>query len=223
MAHLIIKLINSVAEILNNDPDVAGRLKILFFPDLNVKNAQRLYPAADLSEQISTPGREASGTGSMKFSLNGALTIGSLTGTNIEIATDVGTENIFQFGLTAEEVTTMKSQGYNSRDCYNANTDLKEVIDLISSGFFFKEDATLFKPFIDSLLSRDEQMVLADYQSYIDCQDRVGTAFKDRKQWTKMSIITVARMGKFSSDRSIREYCEKIWHATPLKKGKECL
>ena len=223
MAHLIIKLINSVAEILNNDPDVAGRLKILFFPDLNVKNAQRLYPAADLSEQISTPGREASGTGGMKFSLSGALTIGSLTGTNIEIATDVGTENIFQFGLTAEEVTTMKSQGYNSRDCYNANTELKEVIDLISSGFFFKEDATLFKPFIDSLLSRDEQMVLADYQSYIDCQDRVSTAFKDRKQWTKMSIITVARMGKFSSDRSIREYCEKIWHATPLKKGKECL
>ena len=223
MAHLIIKLINSVAEILNNDPDVAGRLKIVFFPDLNVKNAQRLYPAADLSEQISTPGREASGTGSMKFSLSGALTIGSLTGTNIEIATDVGTENIFQFGLTAEEVTTMKSQGYNSRDCYNANTDLKEVIDLISSGFFFKEDATLFKPFIDSLLSRDEQMVLADYQSYIDCQDRVSTAFKDRKQWTKMSIITVARMGKFSSDRSIREYCEKIWHATPLKKGKEHL
>ena len=221
MAHLIIKLINSVAEILNNDPDVAGRLKILFFPDLNVKNAQRLYPAADLSEQISTPGREASGTGGMKFSLSGALTIGSLTGTNIEIATDVGTENIFQFGLTAEEVTTMKSQGYNSRDCYNANTDLKEVIDLISSGFFFKEDATLFKPFIDSLLSRDEQMVLADYQSYIDCQDRVSTAFKDRKQWTKMSIITVARMGKFSSDRSIREYCEKIWHAAPLKKGSE--
>ena len=221
MAQLIIKLINSVAEIVNNDPDVAGRLKIVFFPDLNVKNAQRLYPAADLSEQISTPGREASGTGSMKFSLNGALTIGSLNGTNIEIATDVGTENIFQFGLTAEEVTTMKSQGYNPRDCYNANTDLKEVIDLISSGFFSKEDATLFKPFIDSLLSRDEQMVLADYQFYIDCQDRVSTAFKDRKQWTKMSIITVARMGKFSSDRSIREYCEKIWHATPLTKGSE--
>ena len=221
MAHLIIKLINSVAEIVNNDPDVAGRLKIVFFPDLNVKNAQRLYPAADLSEQISTPGREASGTGSMKFSMNGALTIGSLNGTNIEIATDVGTENIFQFGLNAEEVTTMKSQGYNPRDCYNANTDLKEVIDLISSGFFSKEDATLFKPFIDSLLSRDEQMVLADYQSYIDCQDLVSMAFKDRKQWTKMSIITVARMGKFSSDRSIREYCEKIWHATPLKKGSE--
>lgn len=221
MAHLIIKLINSVAEVVNNDPDVAGRLKIVFFPNLNVKNAQRLYPAADLSEQISTPGREASGTGGMKFSLNGALTIGSLTGTNIEIVADVGIENSFQFGLTAEEVTTMKLQGYNPRDYYNANTDLKEVIDLISSGFFSKQDATLFKPFIDSLLSRDEQMVLADYQSYIDCQDRVSTAFKDRKRWTKMSIITVARMGRFSSDRSIREYCEKIWHAAPLRKGSE--
>lgn len=221
MAHLIIKLINSVAEVVNNDPDVAGRLKIVFFPNLNVKNAQRLYPAADLSEQISTPGREASGTGGMKFSLNGALTIGSLTGTNIEIVADVGIENSFQFGLTAEEVTTMKLQGYNPKDYYNANTDLKEVIDLISSGFFSKQDATLFKPFIDSLLSRDEQMVLADYQSYIDCQDRVSTAFKDRKRWTKMSIITVARMGRFSSDRSIREYCEKIWHAAPLRKGSE--
>jgi len=151
------------------------------------------------------------------------LTIGSLTGTNIEIVVDVGTENSFQFGLTAEEVTTIKSQGYNPRDFYNTNTDLKEVIDLISAGFFSKEDATLFKPFIDSLLSRDEQMVLTDYQSYIDCQDRVSTAFKDKKQWTKMSIIAVARMGRFSSDRSIREYCEKIWHATPLKKGKEHL
>ena len=221
MAHLIIKLINSVAELINNDPDVAGRLKIVFFPDLNVKNAQRLYPAADLSEQISTPGREASGTGGMKFSLNGALTIGSLTGTNIEIVADVGTENSFQFGLTAEEVITMKFQGYNPRDLYNTNTDLKDVIDLISSGFFSKQDVTLFKPFIDSLLSRDEQMVLADYQSYIDCQDRVNKAFKDRKRWTKMSIITVARMGRFSSDRSIREYCEKIWHAAPLRKGAE--
>jgi glycogen phosphorylase len=218
IAHLIIKLINSVAAIVNNDMDVAGRLKIVFFPDLNVKNAQRLYPAADLSEQISTPGREISGTGGMKFSLNGALTIGSLTGTNIEVVADVGTENSFRFGLTAEEVTTMKSQGYNPMDRYNANTDLQEVIDLISSGFFSKEDATLFKPFTDSLLSRDEQMVLSDYQSYIDCQDRVSAAFKDRKQWTKMSIITVARMGRFSSDRSVREYCEKIWHAVPLKR-----
>ena len=216
-AKLIIKLINSVAEVVNNDPDVAGRLKVVFFPDFNVKNGQRVYPAADLSEQISTAGREASGTGNMKFSLNGALTIGTLCGTNIEIREEVGVENFFLFGLTAEEICTMKSHGYNPMVYYNANPDLKEVIDLISSGFFSKRDVNLFKPFVDSLLCRDEHMILADYQSYIDCQDSVSTAFKDKEKWTNMSILTVARMGKFSSDRSIREYNEKIWHAAPLK------
>jgi glycogen phosphorylase len=216
-ANLIIKLINSVAEVVNNDPDVAGRLKVVFFPGFNVKNGQRIYPAADLSEQISTAGREASGTGSMKFSMNGALTIGTLDGANIEIRKEAGDENFFLFGLTADEIYAMKSQGYNPMACYNANADLKETIDLISSGFFSPKDITLFKPLVDSLLRRDEQMVLADYQSYINCQDRVGLAFKDRKHWTKMSILTVARMGKFSSDRSIREYCEKIWHAKPIK------
>ena len=217
MAKLIIKLINSVAEVVNNDPDVAGRLKVVFFPDFNVKNGQKVYPAADLSEQISTAGREASGTGNMKFSMNGALTIGTLGGVNIEIREEVGAENFFLFGLTAEEVCNMKSQGYNPMVYYNANPDLKEVIDLISSGFFSQRDVTLFKPLIDSLLCRDEHMILADYQSYIDCQDRVSMAFKNQKKWTNMSILTVARMGKFSSDRSIREYNEKIWHATPLK------
>jgi starch phosphorylase len=217
MAKLIIKLINSVAEVVNNDPDVAGRLKVVFFPDFNVKNGQKVYPAADLSEQISTAGREASGTGNMKFSMNGALTIGTLDGVNIEIREEVGTENFFLFGLTAEEVYNMKSQGYNPMVYYNANPDLKEVIDLISSGFFSQRDVTLFKPLIDSLLCRDEHMILADYQSYIDCQDRVSMAFKNQKKWTNMSILTVARMGKFSSDRSIREYNEKIWHAAPLK------
>jgi starch phosphorylase len=217
MAKLIIKLINSVAEVVNNDPDVAGRLKVVFFPDFNVKNGQKVYPSADLSEQISTAGREASGTGNMKFSMNGALTIGTLDGANIEIREEVGAENFFLFGLTAEEVYNMKSQGYNPMVYYNANPDLKEVIDLISSGFFSQRDVTLFKPLIDSLLCRDEHMILADYQSYIDCQDRVSMAFKNQKKWTNMSILTVARMGKFSSDRSIREYNEKIWHAAPLK------
>jgi starch phosphorylase len=129
----------------------------------------------------------------------------------------VGTENFFLFGLTAEEVYNMKSHGYNPMVTYNDSPDLKEVMDLISSGFFFKRDVGLFKPLVDSLLCRDEHMILADYQSYIDCQDYVSMAFKDQEKWTKMSILTVARMGKFSSDRSIREYCEKIWHATPLK------
>jgi starch phosphorylase len=216
-ANLIIKLINSVAEVVNNDPDVAGRLKVVFFPNFNVKNGQKVYPAADLSEQISTAGREASGTGNMKFSMNGALTIGTSDGANIEIREEVGAENFFLFGLTSEEICDIKSQGYNPMVYYNANPDLKEVIDLVSSGFFSQKDVNLFKPLVDSLLRRDEHMILADYQSYIECQDRVGMVFKDQKKWTHMSILTVARMGKFSSDRSIREYNEKIWHATPLK------
>jgi len=217
IAKLIIKLINSVAEVVNNDPDVAGRLKVVFSPGFNVKNSQNVYPAADLSEQISTAGRETSGTGSMKFSMNGALTIGTLDGANIEICEEVGAENFFLFGLTAEEISNMKSHGYNPMGYYNANPDMKEVVDLISSGFFSKKDINLFKPLVDSLLCRDEHMVIADYQSYIDCQDRVSAAFRDQEKWTNMSILTVARMGKFSSDRSIREFNEKIWHAAPLK------
>jgi starch phosphorylase len=217
MANLIIKLINSVAEVVNRDPAVAGRLKIVFFPNFSVKNGQRIYPAADLSEQISTAGKEASGTGNMKFAMNGALTIGTLDGSNSEIREEVGSENFFHCGLNAEEINQMKSHGYNPMTYYNADPDLKEVIDLISSGFFSKKDADLFKPLVDSLLRRDEHMVLADYQSYIQCQERVSMIFKDQKKWTKMSILTVARMGKFSSDRSIREYNEKIWHAAPLK------
>ncbi len=217
IAKLIIKLINSVAEIVNNDPDVAGRLKVVFSPNFNVKNAQKVYPAADLSEQISTAGREASGIGSMKFSMNGALTIGTSDGANIEIREEVGAENFFFFGLTAEEIYSMKSHGYNPMIYYNSNPGLKEAVDLISSGFFSQKDVNLFKPLVDSLLRRDEYMILADYQSYIDCQDRVSMAFKNQKRWTNMSILTVARMGKFSSDRSISEYNEKIWHAAPLK------
>jgi len=217
IAKLIIKLINSIAEVVNNDTDIAGRLKVVFFPDFNVKNGQRIYPSADLSEQISTAGREASGTGNMKFSMNGALTIGTFTGANIEIREEAGAENFFLFGLTAEEISNIKSHGYNPVLYYNANPNLKEAIDLISSGFFSRRDVNLFKPLVDSLLCRDEQMVLADYQSYVDCQDRISTAFKDREKWANMSILTVARMGKFSSDRAISEYNKKIWHATPLK------
>jgi starch phosphorylase len=211
MAKLIIKLIHSVAEVVNGDPDLDGRLKVVFYPDFNVKQAHPVYPAADLSEQISTAGKEASGTGNMKFSLNGALTIGTLDGANVEIREEVGAENFFLFGLTAEEVQRLKSQGYRPEDYYRNNDTLREVLDQIRSGFFSHGDRDLFKPLVDSLLYDDQYLLLADYRSYVDCQDEVGRAFLNPVRWTRMSILNTARMGKFSSDRSIREYNEKIW------------
>jgi starch phosphorylase len=216
MAKLIIKLINSVGDVVNGDPDVAGRLKVVFFPDFNVKNAQWIYPAADLSEQISTAGKEASGTGNMKFSMNGALTIGTLDGANVEIREEVGEENFFLFGLTTEEVQHMKSNGYNPLDFYNSEKMLREVIDLISSGFFSHGDVHLFRPLVDSLLHHDAYMLLADYRSYVECQEKVSEAYRDQERWTRMSILNAARMGTFSSDRSIGEYCEKIWNVKPM-------
>ena len=216
MAKLIIKLINSVAEVINHDPDVAGRLTVAFFPDFNVKNGQRIYPAADLSEQISTAGKEASGTGNMKFSMNGALTIGTLDGANIEIREEVGAENFFLFGLTAEEVYDLKRNGYNPWPYYESHDELREAVDLIRSGVFSGGDSNLYKPFVDSLLYHDEYLVLADYPSYIESQEKVSRAYRDQERWTRMSILNVARMGKFSSDRSIREYCEKIWKVEPV-------
>jgi starch phosphorylase len=217
MAKLIIKFINSVAEVVNHDPDVRDRLKVVFFPDFNVKSAQRIYPAADLSEQISTAGKEASGTGNMKFALNGALTIGTLDGANIEIREEVGTDPFFLFGLTAEEVFSLKGKGYNPREYYRSNSSLREAIDLIHTGFFSRGDPRLFEPLVNSLLYRDEYMLCADYQSYIDCQDKVSRTYCDEEQWSRMSILTVSRMGKFSSDRSIREYCGKIWRVQPVQ------
>ncbi|AFY69311.1 glycogen/starch/alpha-glucan phosphorylase [Thalassoporum mexicanum PCC 7367] len=216
MAKLMIKLITSVGEVVNNDPDVRDRLKVVFLPDYNVTNSQRVYPAADLSEQISTAGKEASGTGNMKFSLNGALTIGTLDGANVEIREEVGAENFFLFGLTTPEVKEQKANGYNSWDVYNANPGLKKAIDMISCGFFSHGDQQLFKPLLDSLLYDDKYMLFADYQDYIDCQDRVGDAFKHKDAWTKMSILNTARSGKFSSDRAIREYCQEIWQVEPV-------
>jgi glycogen phosphorylase len=216
MAKLIIKLINSVAEVVNHDPDVAGRITVAFFPDFNVTNGQRIYPAADLSEQISTAGKEASGTGNMKFSMNGALTIGTLDGANVEIREEVGAENFFLFGLTAEEVVDLKRKGYNPWPHYESHDELREAIDLIRSGFFSNGDSNLFKPFVDSLLYHDEYLVLADYPSYIESQEQVSRAYRDQDRWARMSILNVARMGKFSSDRSIRDYCEKIWKVEPV-------
>ncbi len=217
MAKMIIKLINSVADVVNNDPDVGSRLRVVFFPDFNVKNAHHVYPAADLSEQISTAGKEASGTGNMKFSINGALTIGTLDGANVEIREAVGPENFFLFGLTAAEVEGLKSKGYFPRGYYESNPHLREAIDQIGSGHFSRGDGGLFRPLVDNLLNHDPFLLLADYQSYIDCQDRVSSAYRDEGSWVRMSILNVARMGKFSSDRSIREYCDNVWQIKQLK------
>jgi starch phosphorylase len=217
MAKLIIKLITSVAEVINNDPDVAGLLKVVFFPDFNVKNAQKIYPAADLSEQISTAGKEASGTGNMKFAMNGALTIGTLDGANVEIREEVGPENFFLFGLTAEQVQEMKAQGYSPSGLYASNQQLRDVIELIRGGHFSPGEPDLFRPLLDELTSHDEYMLFADFQSYTDCQEKVATAYRDRESWTRMSILNTARMGKFSSDRAIREYCRDIWKAECVK------
>ncbi len=216
MAKLIIKFIHAVAEVVNNDPGLEGRLKVVFYPDFNVKHAHAVYPAADLSEQISTAGLEASGTGNMKFSLNGALTIGTLDGANVEIREEVGPENFFLFGLTAEEVQRLKRQGYRPEDYYRDNEGLREVLEGIRSGFFSHGDRELFRPLVEALMFDDPYLLLADYQSYVDCQDEVGRAFLDPALWNRMSILNTARMGKFSSDRSIREYNEKIWKVRPL-------
>ena len=212
MAKLIIKLINAVAEVVNRDPAIGDRLKVVFLNNYNVKLGQRVYPAADLSEQISTAGKEASGTGNMKFSMNGALTIGTLDGANVEIRQEVGSENFFLFGLTTPEVAQLQATGYHPWDYYQGNEDLKGVIDLINSGFFAHGDTELFRPLTENLLHQDPYFLLADYQSYLDCQEKVSQAYQDPQHWTKMAILNVARMGKFSSDRSIREYCQEIWN-----------
>ncbi|NYF91091.1 glycogen/starch/alpha-glucan phosphorylase [Tunturiibacter empetritectus] len=214
IAKLIIKLITSVAEVINNDPEVNQQLKVVFLPDYNVTFGQLVYPAADLSEQISTAGKEASGTGNMKFAMNGALTIGTLDGANIEIREAVGHENFFLFGLTAAEVAAKKAAGYHPHQIYESNGELREVIDSIVSGQFSRGDRNLFRPLVDGLLNTDPYLLFADYQSYVDCQDQVGKAYSDQEGWSKMSIYNAARMGRFSSDRSIQEYCRNIWNIT---------
>lgn len=217
MAKLIIKLINCIADVVNNDKTISDRLKVVFLPDFNVKSAQQIYPAADLSEQISTAGKEASGTGNMKFALNGALTIGTLDGANIEIRDAVGESNFFLFGLTAQEVADLKSSGYHPNQYYSSNGQLREVIDLIASGAISNGDRQLFSPLIASLLDRDEYLLMADYQSYVDRQQQVGQQFLDTDHWTTTSILNVARMGSFSSDRAIKEYCDRIWNVQSVK------
>jgi starch phosphorylase len=217
IAKLVIKLINSVAKVVNNDSDVRDRLKVVFLEGFSVSLGERVYPAAELSEQISTAGKEASGTGNMKFAMNGALTIGTLDGANIEIRDAVGAENFFLFGLTTEEVYALKAKGYNPMDYYNTNGELREVMERIASGYFCPENPNLFQPIVDSLMHKDEYLLFADYQSYIQCQEQVSQAYRHQENWTRMSILNSARMGFFSSDRTIREYCQDIWNVEPVK------
>lgn len=216
MAKRIIKLITSVARVVNNDPDIKGRLKVFFIPNYNVKIGHCVYPMTDLSEQISLAGKEASGTGNMKFSMNGALTIGTLDGANVEIREEVGAENFFLFGLTVEEVMQKQAEGYRARDYYLQNDELGAAIDLIASGHFSHGDLELFRPIVDSLLYEDHYMLLADYQSYITCQEKVAELYTNQSDWTRMSILNSAKMGKFSSDRSIIDYARKIWDVEPF-------
>ncbi len=216
-AKLIIKLINSVAAVVNADPAVGSALRVVFLPNYCVSQAEKLIPAADLSEQISTAGMEASGTGNMKFALNGAMTIGTLDGANIEIREAVGEENFFLFGLTEEEVVGMRADGYDPRQYVERSLELKKALDMIATGAFSPEAPDLFRPIVDSLLNQgDYYMVLADYESYVHAQEEVSRAYEDRERWTRMSILNTAHMGRFSSDRSVMEYVRDIWQVTPL-------
>ena len=217
MAKLIIKLINSVAHLVNADPMTRGKLRVVFLPNYSVSLAQRIFPAAELSEQISTAGTEASGTGNMKFTLNGALTIGTLDGANVEIREEVGAENFFLFGMRTPEVVELKAKGYNPMEYYNANPDLKRVLDMIANGFFCPDHPEMFRPITDSLLYQgDQYCLLADFDSYLKCQQTVSETYKDQAAWTRMSILNVANTGKFSSDRTIKAYAEEIWHINPV-------
>jgi starch phosphorylase len=216
MAKRIIKLINAVGDTINADPEVNKFVKVAFVPNFSVKNAQLIYPAADLSEQISTAGKEASGTGNMKFMINGALTIGTLDGANVEMRDEVGAENFFLFGLTESEVASVKAGGYRPADYIDSNDELRAVLDLIAGGVFSQGDTEVFKPLVDNLRYDDPFLVCADFASYLAGQEEVGAAWQDKDEWTKKSILNTARSGKFSSDRAIAEYCNDIWNVWPL-------
>jgi len=218
MAKLIIKLINSIAAKVNTDPRALKKLKVVFLPNYCISSAEKIIPAADLSEQISTAGLEASGTGNMKFALNGALTIGTLDGANVEMLEEIGSENMFIFGLNAKEVEEKKASGYNPYEVVQNDGELKKVLNLIHSNYFCEEEPGLFQPIISELLEKgDKYLVLQDYRSYIDTQERVSELYKNQDEWIKKSILNVANMGKFSSDRSIKEYAKNIWNVNPLE------
>ena len=218
MAKLIIRLINDVADVVNNDPAVGDKLKVVFYPNYEVSAAERLFPGSDLSEQISTAGTEASGTGNMKMALNGALTIGTLDGANVEIKEEVGDDNIFIFGLTTPEVAEMKANGYNPWDYYHANAELKEVLDMIANGFFSAEEPNRYQAIFDNLMKNgDHYLLLADYASYVAKQDEVSQVYKDQEDWSRRAVLYVARIAKFSSDRTIGEYADNIWNVKSFK------
>jgi starch phosphorylase len=216
MAKLMIKLVHSVAEVVNADPRTRDRLRVAFIPDYNVKNCMPIFPAAELSEQISTAGKEASGTGNMKFAMNGALTIGTLDGANVEIREAVGPENFFLFGLTVEEIHRLRAEGYRPRELYETDPVLHEVIDTLADGTFSRGDTSLFRPIVDSLLGYDPWLLLADFRAYVECQAEVERAYLDPERWARMSVLNTARMGRFSSDRSIADYCREVWRVEPV-------
>lgn len=218
MAKRIIKLVNAVADVVNGDPAVNQRLRVVFVPNFNVQNAEWIYPAADLSEQISTAGKEASGTGNMKFAMNGALTIGTLDGANVEIREEVGPENFFLFGLNVDEVHALKAGGYRPWEFGAGNPELKGVLDLLGSGHFSNGDRDMFRPIVDGLWGSDEYLVLADFAAYAAAQEAVSSAWRDARRWTRMSILNTARSGKFSSDRVIRDYCDQTWGVRRLSR-----
>jgi starch phosphorylase len=217
MAKLIIKLVNDVASVVNHDPAVRGLLKVAFLPNFNVSSGQRVYPAADVSEQISTAGKEASGTGNMKFTMNGALTVGTLDGANVEIRDAVGAENFFLFGMTVDEVQSTWARGYQPAELYERNVRLRGVLDMITSGHFSGGAADRYRPLVDSLIHHDPYLLLADFDDYIACQQRVDEAYRDPEHWTRRSILNSARSGVFSSDRTIHEYASHIWSVEPVK------
>lgn len=222
MAKLIIKLIHNLASVVNRDPDVDGRLTVVFPANFNVTMAELIYPAADVSEQISLAGKEASGTGNMKFALNGAVTVGTQDGANIEICERVGSENFFRFGLDAEQVRQMQQAGYNPESYYEHDGELKAVLDAIAIGQFSGGDRDLFRGLVDSLRHHDEYMLLADFRAYVAASEQAAQTFQDTARWTRMSILNTARSGYFSSDRAIRQYCDEIWHVRPVPSEDEC-
>jgi glycogen phosphorylase len=216
LAKLMIRLITAVGAVIDRDPAVRERLRVVFLPNFNVRNAECIYPAADLSEQISTAGKEASGTGNMKFAMNGALTIGTLDGANVELRDEVGADNFFLFGLTAGEVAELDRRDYRPAALCESDPELAAVIALLRGGLFSRGDPCLFEPLLTTLLNEDRYRVIADFRAYADCQAAVGSAWQDARRWTRMSILNAARTGRFSSDRAIREYCRQIWKVSPV-------
>lgn len=216
-AKLIIRLIHAVGDVVNHDPRVGDLLRVVFVPNFNVSNAELIVPASDLSEQISTAGTEASGTGNMKLALNGALTIGTLDGANVEIRREVGDENIFIFGMRADEIAERRRTGYDPRAVYESDWELRRALDMVGTGYFSPESPSLFHPLVEQLLAHDHFFVLADYAAYIACQDRVDALYGQPEEWTRRALVNVAAMGVFSSDRTVLEYAEHVWHVSPVR------